>query len=113
MDTVICCSEIVAIRIENRIEMLIVLWCKEEKISFVKIWWKNEITKLISIYKERLLLYNAKDTEYRNRDKKNCYKKSEIVNSIEEFQHKIHNLRNQDSLEELLKGEHSSRIYVY
>lgn len=98
MDTVICCSEIVAIRIENRIEMLIVLWCKEEKISFVKIWWKNEITKLISIYKERLLLYNAKDTEYRNRDKKNCYKKSEIVNSIEEFQHKIHNLRNQVSI---------------
>lgn len=66
--------------------------------STKKAWQKDEIVELISMYKERSVLWNTKDTEYRNREKKAKILHEIAVKfncSVEEVQRKIHNLRNQ------------------
>ncbi|XP_029043490.1 uncharacterized protein LOC114876321 [Osmia bicornis bicornis] len=67
-----------------------------------KEWSREETFSLISIYKKNSMLWNLKDSEYRNRDRKNKTIHEIAVKfrcSSEEIQRKLHNLRNQMSQE--------------
>ncbi|KOC68477.1 hypothetical protein WH47_10717 [Habropoda laboriosa] len=67
-----------------------------------KEWSKDEIFNLISMYEENSVLWNTKDIEHRNRERKNkiIEEMAASFNCLsEEIQRKIHNLRNQMSQE--------------
>ncbi|KAK9745091.1 Alcohol dehydrogenase transcription factor Myb/SANT-like [Popillia japonica] len=65
-------------------------------------WTKEETAELITVYEENSILWDTKNVEYRNREKKNkifleIAKKFNC--SADEIQRKLHNLRNQVSRE--------------
>ncbi|CAK9811262.1 hypothetical protein ANTPLA_LOCUS6955 [Anthophora plagiata] len=67
-----------------------------------KEWSKDEIFNLISMYEENSVLWNTKDVDHKNREKKNKIIEEMAANFnclSEEIQRKIHNLRNQMSQE--------------
>lgn len=67
-----------------------------------KEWSREETFNLISIYEKSSVLWDVKNSEYRNRDRKNKIIQEMAENfqcSSEEIQRKLHNLRNQMSQE--------------
>lgn len=73
-----------------------------ETMTARKEWRKDETFKLITMYEVNTILWNTKDLDYKNKEKKNKTLRQISTHfqcSVEEVQRKIHNLRNQMSQE--------------
>lgn len=66
-----------------------------------KEWAKEDVIKLISMYKEHSILWNTQCIDYRNREKKQKILQkfaTKFSCTSDEIQRKLHNLRNQVSV---------------